>query len=132
MEAILDDGDIEVDDVALLECLVARYAMAHLMVDRGADRLRIGRVTRGRIVERCRNRVLHADHVIVAQAVEFGRGDAGLDEGFDVVEDFGSQAARHPHLLDLFRCFDDDAHYVYGCEWRGSWGREGLKAPAKD
>ena len=39
--AVLDDGDINVDDVALLEDLVTGDAVTHLMVDRGADGFRI-------------------------------------------------------------------------------------------
>jgi hypothetical protein len=47
----------------------------------------------------------------VAELVEFGGGDAGLDEGLDIVEDFAGQAAGNAHF-DLFGGFDGDAH---GC-----------------
>jgi hypothetical protein len=39
--AVLDDGDVDVDDVAIAQHLVARHAVANLVVHRGADRLRI-------------------------------------------------------------------------------------------
>jgi hypothetical protein len=81
MVAILDDRDVEIDDVAVLQCLVARNAMADLMVDRGADRLRIGLVAGGRVVERRRNAALNIDHVVMAELVEFAGGDSGLTKG---------------------------------------------------
>jgi hypothetical protein len=51
-QAVLDDRDVEVDDVALLQRPVVGYAMADLVIDRGADRLGVGRVAGGRVVER--------------------------------------------------------------------------------
>lgn len=40
--AILDRGDVKVDDIAIFQLLIARYAMANLVIDRGTDRFRIG------------------------------------------------------------------------------------------
>ena len=48
--AVLDDGDVDVDDVAVLQRPVVRDAVADLVVDRGAERLRVGRVARRRVV----------------------------------------------------------------------------------
>jgi hypothetical protein len=45
--AILDDGDVEVEDVAVLQHLVAGDAVADHVVDRGADGLGVGRVAGG-------------------------------------------------------------------------------------
>src|SRR5688572_10660135 len=44
VKAVLDHGDVDVEDVAGLENPVAGDAMADLVVDRGADRLREGLV----------------------------------------------------------------------------------------
>ena len=46
VEAVLDHGDVDVDDVAGLQLLVAGDAVADDVVDRRADRRRIGRVAR--------------------------------------------------------------------------------------
>src|SRR5690606_38187114 len=51
VEAVLDDGDVDVEDVAGLEHLVAGNAVADLVVDGGADRLRERAVARWGIVE---------------------------------------------------------------------------------
>jgi hypothetical protein len=101
---------IEVDDVAVLQLLVARNTMADLMVDRSADRLGVGRITRRCIVQRRRNAALHLDHVVVAEAVEFIGGDAGLHKGLDVVEHFGGESSGEAHAVDFGGGFYRDAH----------------------
>ncbi len=60
-------------DVAVLQLLRARDAVADHMVDRGADRFR-----KAAIVERRRDGVM-ADDEIVAELVELLGGDAGHD-----------------------------------------------------
>ncbi len=62
--AVEDGGDVDVDDVAVLQPLVARNAVADDVIDRGADRLR-----EAAIVERRRDRAVIADE-LVAQPVE--------------------------------------------------------------
>ena len=54
--AVLDDGDVDVQDVARLEHPLARDAVADLVVDRGADRLSERAVARRGVVERRRAR----------------------------------------------------------------------------
>ena len=110
VEAVLDDRDVQIDDVALLQCPLRRHAVAHHVIDRGADRLRIGAVAGRRVVQRRRDGLLHVHHVVMAQAVEFRGGHARLDMGPDVVEHFRGQSARHAHAFDFFRCLDGDAH----------------------
>src|SRR6185437_961485 len=99
--AVLDHGDVDVHDVAVAQHLVAGHAVADLVVHRGADRLGVGTMAGRRIVQRRGDRVLHLDHVVVAQLVEVARRDAGLHVGRDEVEDLGGELARHPHSLDL-------------------------------
>jgi hypothetical protein len=103
--AVLDGGDVEVDDVALLQRPVVGHAVADLVIHRGADRLGIGCVTGWRVVERRRYAALYVHHVVMAEAVEFAGGDTRFDEGFDVVEDFARQAAGGPHLGDVLGGF---------------------------
>ena len=84
------------------------------MVDRGADGFRVGLVAGWGVVQGRRDRALHIDHVVVAQAVQLGCGDARLDVRFDVIDDFRVQAAGDPHLFDFFGGLDDDAHVSGG------------------
>jgi hypothetical protein len=77
---ILDDGNVDVHDVAVLQRLVIGNAMAHHAVDRGADGLGIGVVAVRRVVERSRNAALHIDHVVMAKLVDGLGGDTGFDE----------------------------------------------------
>ena len=75
--AVLDDGDVDIDDVALLQALVgARDAVTHDMIHGGADRL-----GKAAVVERRRHRLLHVDDVLVAARVELVGGDAGHEWG---------------------------------------------------
>ena len=76
VKTILDHRDVEVDDVAILQDLVARNAMADLVVDRCADGLGVRAVTRRRIVEWGRDATLDVDHVVMAELVERLGGDS--------------------------------------------------------
>src|SRR3954467_13015346 len=40
MKAVLDHGNVDIEDVAGLQDALARHAVAHLVIDRGADGLR--------------------------------------------------------------------------------------------
>ena len=96
--AVLDDGDVDVDDVAVLQdFLVRRNAVADHFVDRGADRL--GKAV---VVQRRRDCLLHVDHVVVADAVELAGGDAGLDIGRNHFEHVGGEAAGDAHFFEFF------------------------------
>src|SRR5262249_2156292 len=103
MPAVEDDGDVDVEDIAVLQLLVAGNAVADDMVDGGADRLRETAVVQGR-----RNGAAPDDEV-VAQAVEFARGDARLDVGRDIVERLRRQATGAPHGLEVLGAVDLDA-----------------------
>ena len=108
--AILNHRDVQIDDIALFELLVAGNAMADLVIDRGADRFGVGRVARWLVVEGCRDRPLYVDHVVVTEAVELTGRDAGFDERRNVINDFGCQSASDTHFLDLVGVFKSDAH----------------------
>ena len=91
MPAVQDHGDVDVKDVAVLQFPLARNAMAHDMIDRGADRLRIAAV-----VERRRHGVVRDDE-LVAQRVERAGGDARPHMLGDHVQRFGGQTAGGTH-----------------------------------
>ena len=110
VETVLDDCDVDVDDIAGLELLIARDAVTNNVVDRRADRRRIRLIPWGRVIERCRDRMLHVDHVLVTQAVDLtGRHPRGHVRR-DVVENFGREGARHAHLGDVVGGFQGYGH----------------------
>ena len=121
VEAVLDHGDVDVDDVPLLQPLVPGDAVTHLVIDRGADGL--GETA---VVERCRNRLLLVDDVVVADAVDLIGGDPRLHVRCDHLEHLGRQPAGHTHLIDLFRCLDGDAHGGIRVSWRTGAGAVGV------
>jgi hypothetical protein len=118
MEAVLDHGDIDVDDVAILQFLVAGNAVAHHVIDRRAQRRRIRCVPGWRVVERGGNRVLHVDHVVVGEVVDGLRRDIGFNVRRQVVQQFRREAAGNAHALDFFRRLEMNGH-------RGSVRRAG-------
>src|SRR5690606_11726577 len=110
MPAVLDDGDVEVDDVALFQRPLVGDAVADAVIDRGANRLRVRRAATGRVVQRGGDGALHIDHVVVGEAVQLFGGDARFDERGEVVEDFAGQTARQPHAVQVATGLDGDAH----------------------
>ena len=92
MEAVLDDGDVEVDDVAGLEPPLAGDAVADHVIDRRTDGLR-----EALVVERGGYRILVADDKVVAEAIQFVGRDARLDMPLDHVEDVGRKPPGQAH-----------------------------------
>src|SRR5262249_15521606 len=88
---------VDVDDVAVLQALVGRDAVAHHVVDRGADRLRVAAVA-----ERRGDRAV-VENEIVAKLVEFARADARLDVRRDEVERLGREPSGPAHALESVR-----------------------------
>ena len=110
VEAFLDGGDVEIDDVATLQWAIVRNAMADLMIDRSANRLGVGRIARRCIIEGRGDAVLNIHHVIVTQPVQFGSGHAGPYIRFDVVEDFAGKTSGNAHSFYVFSCLDSYGH----------------------
>jgi hypothetical protein len=89
--AVLDDGDVDIDDVAILEHLpFAGDAVADDVVDRGAHGLR-----EAAVADVGRNGALHVHDVVVADAVQFLGGDTGLDVGVTMSS---TSLARRPAM----------------------------------
>ena len=105
MVAVLDDGDVDVDDVAALEFFRPRDAVADGVVDRGADRL-----GEALVVEGGGDHALHVDHIIVADAVQFLGGDARNDERGDHLQHLGGEPSGHAHFFGFLGGLDGDAH----------------------
>jgi hypothetical protein len=78
---VFDDGDVDVDNIAFLSTFVIGNAVANLMVDGGANGLRVGRVARRLVIEGGWNGALNLNHVIMGQLVQFVGGDAWFYKG---------------------------------------------------
>mmetsp|Transcript_20980 Transcript_20980/g.80928 ORF Transcript_20980/g.80928 Transcript_20980/m.80928 type:complete len:420 (+) Transcript_20980:106-1365(+) len=116
--AVLDDGDVDVDDVAVLQRLVVRDAVADLLVDRCADRLGVGDVARRAIVQWRGDRLLDVDDVVVGELVELIGRDTRLDMRREHVEHFGCQAPGDAHAGDVGSGLDRDGHVrIIDCTW---------------
>src|SRR5690606_29540171 len=97
--AVLDDGDIDIDDVpGLQHLLLGGDAVAYHMVDGGADGL-----GKPLVVEGGGDGLLDADDVLVADGVELGGGHPRHHVGTDHVQYLGGQAAGDAHLGDFVR-----------------------------
>ncbi len=105
MEVVFDEGDVDVDDIAVGEPFVAGDAMAHHLIDRGAHRF--GETP---IADIGGNGVLALDDMLIADPVEFVRGDAGAHVLSDDIQHFRGQASRDAHFLDVICTFDGDWH----------------------
>jgi hypothetical protein len=80
--------------------------MAHLVVDGCADGFWIGFIARRGVIQRCRYAGLYIHHVIVAELIQFARGDAGLNLRPYEFKDFRRQPAGYAHFLDVIGTFD--------------------------
>ena len=92
--AVEDQGHVDIDDVAVLERLLARDAVADHVIDRGAGRFSVAAIHQGR-----RHRlVVHGE--FEHQAVDAVGRHAGLDLVGEHVEAFGGQAAGQAHARE--------------------------------
>src|SRR5690606_27576695 len=104
--AVLDHGDVDVDDVAVLEDLGgARDAVADDVVDGDAGGLGVAPVA-----DVGRDRALHVDDVVVADAVQFLGAHPRLHVRGDHFQHLGGQAAGDAHLLDFFGGLEVQGH----------------------
>ena len=103
MVAVLDDGDVDVEDVAVPELFLAGGdAVADDVVDRGADRAGKRRYAgAGGVVQRRWHAVDLIDDVAVAEVVERIGAHAGLDVRADHLQHAGGQAPGPAHALDV-------------------------------
>ncbi len=106
MPAVQDHGDVDVQDVAVLQLPLAGNAVADDVVDRGADRLRIAA-----IVQRRRHRAMRDDEV-VAQLVQRAGRHARPHMRGDHVQRLGRQPAGGAHPGEVLRRVDRDASRV--------------------
>ena len=105
MEAIFDHSDVDIDNISIFQLLIPGYAMAYLVVDRGADGS--GEAT---VVQRGRDGLLLVDDVIMANAIELVCRDPRPDMFFDHDQDISCQLAGNSHFFYFIGCFYRYAH----------------------
>src|SRR6266853_3728726 len=101
VKTVLDHGDVDIQYVARLEHALPWNAVADLVVDRGADRLRKGLVAGRRVVQRSGDCLLLLDDQVMAKTIEFAGRDPGLDARGDEVEHFPGEFPGQAHALDF-------------------------------
>ncbi len=107
VEALEDGGDVDVDDVAVLEHLFTGDAVTHDLVDRGADALR-----KAVVVQRRRPGTA-AHRVFVDELVDVLGGDAGADHVAHAKQRVSGHLRGDTQRVHLFHCLDADvAHFV--------------------
>src|SRR6266581_2910930 len=101
VKAVFNHGDVDIQDVPRLEHALPWNAVADLVVDRGADRLRKGLVAGGSVVQRSRDRLLLLDDQVMAKTVELAGRDSRLDARGDEVEHFRGELPGDAHAPDF-------------------------------
>src|SRR4051812_40693441 len=91
--AIFDDGDVDVDDIALLQSFIAGDSVTDDMID-----LRTDGFGKPAIIERSRNRLLRVDYVVMEACIDLASTDAWYDVRADHGEDVRREPPRSPHL----------------------------------
>lgn len=108
MVTVFDNGDVDVDNVTILELFGAGDAVADLVVYRGTDGF--GETV---VVERGRDGLLLIDGVVVADLVQLIGGDAGLNVRGNHAQLFRSQSTGYAHFFDIVRGFQGNAHNAF-------------------
>jgi hypothetical protein len=90
-----DGGDIDIDDVAIAEFVLAGDAMADDVIDAGATALGIP------LVAECGGAIAVLERPLVSELVDLFGGDAGGDERAEVVQQRGVSSSCGPHQIAL-------------------------------
>lgn len=94
MEIIFNDGDVNVDDIAIFQQFaVVRDPVAHHFINRDADRF-----WKTVVAQASGNGFLFINDIIVADTVQFAGADARFYVGFDHFQHFSGQAAGNAHF----------------------------------
>ncbi|MNN66895.1 hypothetical protein D3C81_1824960 [compost metagenome] len=102
METVFDDGNVDINDVAVFQdFVIARDAVADHFIHRDTHGFR-----ETVVAQTGRDRLLLVGDVIVTDTIEFAGGHARFDVRLNDFQHFGSQSAGHAHFLDVIRCFN--------------------------
>ncbi|MNI59518.1 hypothetical protein D3C73_1146850 [compost metagenome] len=101
--AILDDGDVDIERVPIFQHLVARNAVANLMVHRRTDGAGEGRVAGRGVAHRGGLDLQFVSQVFQAETIQLAGGDTRLHVGSDEIENFGGVLAGGAHLGQVGR-----------------------------
>src|SRR5690606_8354699 len=108
--AVLDDGDIDIHDVAVLQHLLARNAVTDHVVHGRADGGGEGRVTRRCVAYRGRFCVQHIGDVVHADTIELTCGDPGPHELGKMIECGSRALAGGAHFVEVGGIGDETTH----------------------
>src|SRR5690606_10063627 len=110
--AILDDRDVDVHDVAVLENLVARNAVADHVVHGSADGRREGRVAGRRVTHGGRLHVQHVGDVFHAETIQLARGDARPYELGKIIQCGCGRLTGCAHFFEVGGVGDEGGHGI--------------------
>src|SRR5258706_6216158 len=96
--AVLDDGDVDIDDIATFEYAVVGNAVADHMIDRRTDGF-----GEAAIADVGRNRLLDVHDVVVADGIQRLGTHAGVDMFANYVQNVGCQAPGYAQFLLFFQ-----------------------------
>lgn len=121
----IDDGrNVDVDDIAFFESIIAGDPVADDFIDAGAAALGVAEVAFGG------GDVTGGDGEIVDEGIDFGGGDTGFDEAAYIVHEAGIEFSSHAHRIPLamteleFAVVLKHVHSRRVATCGSSWGRE--------
>ena len=94
----MNDGDVNIDNIAVFQCLIVGYAVADDVIHGRADRF-----GEAAIVQTCRNGLLLVDDELVANPVQFLGGHAGPDMLGNHIEHVCGQPPGYAHMSLLLQ-----------------------------
>jgi len=102
MPSVVNDGDVDIEDIAVFEDSFAGDAVADNVIDRGANRFGIAL-----IVEGCGDSPVLGDELVALSIDVFG-GGIRLNERRDIVETSRTESTCLCHVLEVLGLVDRD------------------------
>lgn len=124
MPSIDDGGDIDVDDIAFFESVVAGDPVADDFIDAGAAAFGVAKVAFGG------GDMAGGDSKVVDEGIDFGGGDTGFDEATHVIHEAGIEFSSRAHRIPLamteleFAVVLKHVHSKRVAMCGSNWGRE--------
>ena len=107
--AVLNDGDVHIQNVAIFQHFIAGNAVTDNVVDGGANGAWKGWVARGRVAHGggFDPQLIDALH---AQAIQFAGCDTCFDKGSQVIKDGCRRLASSTHFFEISGVCDENTH----------------------
>ena len=100
MIAILDDGDVDIDNIAAFQLFIAGDTMTYLLIDGCTDGFGVTPV-----IERRRDSLLDINDIVMTDAIQLFGADADHDMRGYHLQHFSSQPAGRAHFYNFIRIF---------------------------